>query len=89
MVRKSMQSIDNELVTSTIPPLRGRAVHVTKLKDAKRLLSRLITQFQCGEVDSRFAKDLCYLLTSYVSVAKDTEIEERLQLLETHLAQKK
>lgn len=59
------------------------------MKDAQRLLSRLIHEFQKGTLDDRWAKTLCYLVTAYVSVAKDSELEERLRRLEEHYADKK
>ncbi len=82
MARKSQQSLENEPVSTTLPPMPGRPVRVTKLRDAQRLLSRLITEFQIGNIDSRWAKDLCYLLSTFVQVTKDAEIEARMTELE-------
>lgn len=62
------------------PPLRG--VRVRTLKDAKRLLSRLITQLQAGTIEGKNAKDLTYVLSVFVQVVKDSDIEERLTKLE-------
>ena len=84
MARKSQQSLENEAVSAPLPPMPGRPVRVTKLKDAQRLLSRLITEFQLGNVESRWAKDLCYLVSTFVQVAKESDFEERLRQLEEH-----
>lgn len=57
-------------------------IKIRKLKDAKRLLSRLIYNFQQGSITGRDAKDLTYLLISYVNICGQTEFEERLIKLE-------
>jgi hypothetical protein len=64
-----------------ILPLR-KAIQVKNVKQAKRLLSRIITQFQRGEITDFDAKTLCYLLISLVSICKDIDFEERITLLE-------
>jgi len=67
------------------PLLHGKPIAVTNIRTAKRLLSRLILAFQKGEANGRDAKDLCYLVSIYVQIAKDTELEERLIKLEEKL----
>ncbi len=59
-----------------------RSVHVRTLTDAKWLLSRSMTQLQGGRIHGQDAKDLCYLLSTFVQVVKDADIEERLTKLE-------
>lgn len=58
------------------------AVKVTNLKQAKRLLSKLIFDLQTGTIKNQDAKDLTYLLVSYVNVFKQYEIEQRLDAIE-------
>lgn len=60
-------------------------VEVHTVKDAKRLLSRLITQLQEGEIENRTAKDLAYLLQIYVNTIREHELEERLTAIEHKL----
>ena len=62
--------------------LLDKPVRIRKLKDAKRLLSRLIHEFQKGTINNRDAKDLCYLIVSFVQIAKDVDLEERINQLE-------
>jgi len=63
-------------------PLMGKLYNVKTPKQAKRLLSALILSFQKGEVNSRFAKDLCYLLSVFLTVYKESDFEIRLKALE-------
>lgn len=80
----SEQNTENQV--SKREPFKGKMpVRVSKPKDAKRLLSRLIYQFQTGEISSRDAKDLAYLVSVYIAVVKDTELVERLENLEQKL----
>ena len=59
-------------------PVQERAIVVRNIKDAKRLMSRLIHLVQIGRITSRQAKDLTYLLTMYVNISRVADIEERL-----------
>lgn len=63
-------------------PLVANAKRVKSIEDAKNLLSKLISLFCKGRINGRDAKDLCYLLSQYVAVTKDTDFEARLQALE-------
>jgi hypothetical protein len=40
---------------------------------------------QSGQIENTQAKDLCYLLTSYVNIYKVVDIEHRITELETKL----
>ncbi len=74
---ESLQTIDNTNLTGSYIPIK-----VNNLKSARRLLSRLIHQLQTGEVENKTAKDLTYLLISFVNVFKAHEFEQRLEALE-------
>ena len=50
------------------PP--GNPIRVKKNTDAKRLLSRLIYQLQKGEITGQDAKDLCYLLSTFITLSQ-------------------
>ncbi len=63
-------------------PLKEEPIRVKNLKDAKKLLSRLLVSFQREEVDSRQAKDLAYLISVFIQAVKDAELEERIKVLE-------
>ena len=65
-----------------IPPLLKKPVRVSKLKDAKRLLSRLIYEFQLGTLSGRDAKDLTYLISQFIAACKEIEFDDRIKLIE-------
>jgi hypothetical protein len=46
------------------------------------LLSKLIAGFCRGEIDGDNAKTLCYLLVSWVNIARDSDLEQRIEKLE-------
>ena len=48
-------------------------------------MHKLIYGLQTGEIDSRKAKDLTYLLSVFITVVKETEFDERLKELEKKL----
>ena len=62
-----------------------KAVKVRTIKDAKRLMSKLITGFQQGIIAGRDAKDMAYLLTVFLQIVKDFEIEKRIESIEQTL----
>ncbi len=79
------KTIAKKGVTSNSTPLFDPRVKVTNLKSAKRLMSKLISSFISGGIVNQDAKDLAYLVSIYVSIAKDAEIEGRIKLLEEKL----
>jgi hypothetical protein len=82
-VKQLIESKRNALTYT--PNIAGRIekpVKVVKISDAKRLLSKLIYKLQTGEVTGQDAKDMTYLLISYVNMVKDIEFENRLQNIE-------
>ncbi len=64
------------------PPLLKKPIRVSKLKDAKRLLSRLIYEFQLGTLSGRDAKDLTYLISQFIAACKEIEFDDRIKLIE-------
>lgn len=60
----------------------ARPIRVKNINDARRLLSRLIYQLQVEQIEGRQAKDLTYLLISYVSITRDSDLEQRLAAIE-------
>lgn len=93
MKAKVKQLIENKRNELTYTPnIAGRIekpVKVTKISDAKRLLSKLIYKLQIGEVSGQEAKDMTYLLISYVNIVKDIELEKRLQIIEEKIGDEK
>ena len=57
------------------------------MKTAKRLISKLIYDLQIGKVDSKLAKDLTYLVSIYVNIHKEFELEQRINGLEERINQ--
>jgi len=86
MKAKIKQYIENKkdalTYTGSIAGKIEKPVKVTKISDAKRLLSKLIYKLQTGEIEGQSAKDLTYLLISFVNIIKDVEFETRLKELE-------
>ena len=69
-------------LTVPTPLLPMKPVKVVDAQSAKRLFGRLILEFQKGTVKSREAKDLAYLLVSFLQACTQSEIEDRLKRLE-------
>ncbi len=63
-------------------PLLDVDIPVTNLKNAKRLMSKLISNFISRRIINQDAKDLCYMISVFVTVVKEAEIEERIKKLE-------
>jgi hypothetical protein len=57
---------------------KEKPIIVTDAKKAQRLLSRLITKIQTGEINSSLAKDTCYLLSVFIQIRTAVNFEERL-----------
>lgn len=83
MKHVTKQLIEKNKVKGNCHP--SNAIKVTNLKNAKRLLSRLIYDLQIGTIENQTAKDLTYLLVSYVNVFKQYEIEQRLGAIEKQM----
>lgn len=62
---------------------------IRSVRDAKKMLSRIIHVFQSGTVSSEHVKTLCYLLTSWVSIVNSADFENRLSEIELRLKVKK
>lgn len=62
-----------------------KPIKVTNVKQARRLLSKLIYGLQTGEVTGDNARTLTYLLISFVNIFKQYEFERRLNSLEQKL----
>ena len=69
--------------------LFARPIRIKKIDDARRLLSRLILALQKKQIAGRDAKDLCYIVVSYVNVASETDLEKRVEEIEKQIAGKK
>lgn len=78
----SKQGLIKQGVKDDPQPLLDFNPKVKDLKSAKRLLGRLISKFISGDIKNQDAKDLAYLLSIFVSIEKDSVIEERIKSLE-------
>lgn len=89
-VKQAIENKTNELsYTGNIAGKIERPVKVKSISDAKRLLSKLIYKLQTGEINGQNAKDMTYLLISYVNMVKDNEFENRLTEIEEKIGSKK
>ena len=59
-----------------------RGIRVYDGKSARRLLSRVITQFQKGEISDIEAKRIAYMCSVYISPYNTRILEERLRKIE-------
>jgi len=78
----------NTQVSTKLKVLQGEPpspINVNNIKQAKKLLSKIIRGYQQGTVDDARAKTTAYLLQVFVQLVKDTEIEERLGSIEETL----
>ncbi|HMN16294.1 MAG TPA: hypothetical protein PKD03_01645 [Ignavibacteriaceae bacterium] len=83
MKAKVKQFIENNKLKGSYTP--NVPVKVTNLKAAKRLLAKLIYDLQTDKIDNQKAKDLTYLLVSYVNIFKQYELELRIEEIEKQL----
>lgn len=82
MKSKTKQLMKSKGVNPNSIPLLDLKIKVTNLKSAKRLMSKLISGFISGKIINQNAKDLAYLVSTFVAIVKDAEIEERIKMLE-------
>jgi len=82
MTEKSTLTLPQVIPLSKYNLNPSRPVKVRTLKDAKRLLSRIIIQLQAGTIKGQDAKDLCYLISTFIQLVRDYELEERIKKLE-------
>lgn len=78
---KKLQLVVNNRKSGVIPPSTEKlkkAIRVTNSKSARRLLSRLIVGLQRGEVFNEDAKDLTYLLNSFIALMKYSAEENEI-----------
>lgn len=67
-------------------PIFNTNIKVTNPKQAKRLMSKLISEFIKGNVLDSEAKTLAYLVTVYIGIIKEVETEERIRKIENRLS---
>jgi len=76
---KKLELIVNNGQSGAIPPPPMRKpIRVRDSKSAKRLLGRLIVQMQRGEVLSEAAKDMTYLINTFISLMKYSAEEKEI-----------
>ncbi len=69
--------------------LKERPVRVRSLKDAKKLLARLLVGFQRGEIQGEDARTLCHIISTYIQLVKDLDLEARIVELEERVKEVK
>ena len=76
--KNRLQVVDLSPAIQTPPPPVKRAVRVKNAQQARRLLSRLLTDFQKGDRDTSEVRTLTYLLLSFIQVDKYAKEEADL-----------
>jgi hypothetical protein len=94
MKTKVQQFIENKAnslrCTGELPAGKvEKPIKVNKIADARRLLSKIISKLQTGEIKGQDAKDMTYLLINYVRIFKDEEFEKWLSELEEKMKEYK
>jgi|GEM_PF-2558234 len=89
-VRQFVENKTDELTyTGSIAGKIEKPIKIVSITSAKRLLSKLIYKLQTGEISGQNAKDMCYLLISYVNMIKDIELEKRIEEIEERIKNEK
>ncbi|MGA7721946.1 MAG: hypothetical protein WCA84_12330 [Ignavibacteriaceae bacterium] len=86
MKEKVRQLIDNKELNLVYTPRpidekTENVVRVSKISDAKRLLSKIIHKLQRGEIKGQDAKDMTYILINFVHILKEGELEAKINNL--------
>ena len=80
-----MQCPKNKTITETPVPVMDMfktEIRYLKVKDVKRVYSKLIQEYCKGNVPNDKAKTLGYLLAGYIQTVKQYEMDERITELE-------
>ena len=65
-----------------------RPIRIRSVKDARRLLARILKQLQLEEISENRAKTISYVANSYAKLYEVSELEERVSELEKLTANK-
>ena len=63
-------------------PVLDKPVRVSSIRSAKRLLSKLIYALQLRQIDDKTSKTITYLLSVFITIVKEHELEQRIADLE-------
>jgi len=63
------------------PPVPGLTRPVRSVRSARRYLSRLLTAYQAGLIDSVNAKTSVYILSEYIRATEGAELEPKVEAL--------
>ena len=80
-----MQVNKDKAITETPVPVLGvfnTEIRYLKVKDVKRVYSKLIQEYCKGNVPNDKAKTLGYLLAGYIQTVKQYEMDERITEIE-------
>jgi hypothetical protein len=67
------------------PALPSRPIRVRQVKDAARLLGRVLMQLQKDEISDTKAKTISYVCNSYIKSCEVSTLETRIGALEANL----
>lgn len=62
---------------------KKRPVRVQNVKDAERLLAKVLLQLQKGEISESMARAMAYVANSYAKMFEISEMEKRIETLES------
>lgn len=63
-------------------PLFNKIVRVRDARSARRLMGKIILEYQKRSITGEDAKTLCYLVSTYLQACTVSDIEERVKNLE-------
>lgn len=75
----------NKPKRATTPKKKPRIIVVKDVNSAKKLLSRVLSQVQRGEITESKAKTTTYIVTQLVSIINNFEYETKLKEIENLL----
>ena len=83
-IEKQQQSNPLQVVElqTTPMPMFNKIVRVKNARSARRLMGKIILEFQKKTINSNDAKTLSYLVSTYLQACSVADIEERIKILE-------
>ena len=79
---KTLQVIPAKELSTTSPRSRLR---LNSVRECRRELVKVYTQARSGKLDTQSATRLAFLLQTLVSMIRESNFEERIELLETEV----
>jgi len=84
--QKLPQVVEQNQTFETLSP-RTR-LRLSSVRECRRELAKLYAEARHGEIDISDATRLTYLLTSLANMIRDSELEQRIEVLEAEVAKR-